>query len=85
VRRWLKLPTSCIRDGGGTVRQRLEILTTWREGVGVVQLKGEANLLYQSRACLFVSSECLLTMVALINVEKTATCLAILQNKIVDM
>jgi hypothetical protein len=43
------------------------------------------KLPYWSRACLFVSSECLLTMPALINVDKIATYLAILQNKIVGM
>jgi hypothetical protein len=31
-------------EGGGAVRWRLDLPTSWREGGGVVQLKGEANL-----------------------------------------
>jgi hypothetical protein len=84
--RWqLELPTSCIREGGGAVQRRLELPTSWCEGGGAVQLEGEVNLSYRSQACLFVSFECLLTMAALINIEKTATFLAIPQNKIVHM
>jgi hypothetical protein len=54
VRRWLELPTSCIREGGGVVRRWLELPTSWCKGGRAVRLEGEANLPYQSRACLFV-------------------------------
>jgi hypothetical protein len=67
------------------VRRRLKLPTSGHKGGGAMQLEGKVNLLYRSRACLFVSSKYLLNMDVLINVEKTATCLAILQNKIVHM
>jgi hypothetical protein len=61
--RWrLELPTCCIREGGGAVWRQLELSTLWREGGGALLLEGEANLPYWSRACLFTSSECLLTI-----------------------
>jgi hypothetical protein len=44
VQRWLELPTSCISQGRGAVWRQLELPTLWREGGGVVPLKGEANL-----------------------------------------
>jgi hypothetical protein len=78
VQRQLELPTSSICEGGGAMWQWLELPTSWSEGGEAVWLEGEANLPYRFQACLFASSECLLTMTALINVEKTATCLAIL-------
>jgi hypothetical protein len=53
-------------------RRWLELRTSWHEGGGAVRLEGEANLSYQSQACLFTTSECLLTMVALINVKKNS-------------
>jgi hypothetical protein len=69
--RWqLELPTSCIHEVGGAVRWWLKLPTSWREGGGAVRLEGEENLPYRSRVCLFTSFECLLTMAALINVEK---------------
>jgi hypothetical protein len=67
---WLELPTSYIREGGGAVQRRLELSTSWCEGGGAVRLEGEMNLPYRSRACLFTSSEYLLTMDVLINIEK---------------
>jgi hypothetical protein len=70
VRRRLELSTSCIREGAGVVRWWLELPTSWHEGGGAVRLEGEVNLPYRSRVYLFTSSECLLTMAALINVEK---------------
>jgi hypothetical protein len=84
VQQRLELPTFCIREGGA-VQQWLELPTSWHEGGGAVRLEGEANLPYQSQACLFATSECLLIMAAIINVGKTPTCLAILQSKIIDM
>jgi hypothetical protein len=63
----LELPTSCIRDGGGAVRRQLELPTSWREGGVAVRLEGEVNLPLRSQACLFTSSECLLSMTGLIS------------------
>jgi hypothetical protein len=78
VWQWLELPTSYIREGGGAVRQRLKLPTSWCEGGGAVRLEGEANLPYWSQTCHFMSSECLLTLAALINVEKAEGHLAAL-------
>jgi hypothetical protein len=52
-------------EGSGVVRRRLELHTSWRDGTGTVRLEGEANLPQRSQAYLFVSSECLLTILDL--------------------
>jgi hypothetical protein len=64
---------SSWQERGGVVRWRLELPTSWREGGGATRLEGEANLPYRSRAYLFASSECLLTIVGLM--VKIATCI----------